>query len=91
MARVSETDVLLLWRSLRAFRSGARPSCQPRGRPQRSPCPFHATCARWQGEVDDHTAIMDETLEQTETRRASWPCSRILDLLTPDVRRISTS
>jgi hypothetical protein len=32
---------------------------------------------------------MDETLEQTDARRASWPCSRILDLLTPDVRRIS--
>jgi hypothetical protein len=32
---------------------------------------------------------MDETMEQIEARRAAWPCSRILDLLTPEVTRIS--
>jgi hypothetical protein len=89
MAHVRENEVLLLWRALRAFRSGARPACEPRGRPRRSPCPFHEGCSRWQGEPDDHLAIMDEALDQTEARRAAWPCSRLLDLLTPDVTRIS--
>lgn len=89
MAQVTEDDVLLLWRALRAYRSGARPACQPRGRPRRSPCPFHESCPRWRGQADDRTAIMAETLEQIEARRAAWPCSRILDLLTPEVTRIS--
>ncbi|HEU5419010.1 MAG TPA: hypothetical protein VFV41_15065 [Streptosporangiaceae bacterium] len=89
MAQVTEEDVLLMWRALRAFRSGARPACQPRGRPRHSPCPFHGSCPRWRGRVDDRAAIMEETLEQTDARRSAWPCSRILDLLTPEVRRIS--
>jgi hypothetical protein len=89
MARVSENEVLLLWRALRGFRSGARPACAPRGKPRHSPCPFQEDCSRWRGEPDDHLAILDETLEQTEARQASWPCSRLLDLLTPEVTRIS--
>jgi hypothetical protein len=31
---------------------------------------------------------MDETLEQTETRRAAWPCTRLADLLSPELKRI---
>jgi len=89
MSQVSEDEVLLLWRALRAYRSGGRPTCQPRGKPRHSPCPFHEDCSRWQGEADDHLAIMEESLEQTEARRAAWPCSRLLGLLTPEVRRIS--
>ena len=28
-------------------------------------------------------------MAQTEARRATWPCTTVLELLTPDVRRIS--
>lgn len=87
MAKVSDDEVLLLWRALAAFRSGPRPACRPAGRPRRSPCPLHDQCPRWDG-PDDYLAVMDETPEQTERRRSAWPCSRIADLLSPDVRRI---
>jgi len=88
VARVSEDEVLLLWRALRAFRSGARPACAPHGRPVRSICPLHEGCPRWRGQPDDRLAIMDETTEQTERRRSTWPCSRLLELLSPDLTRI---
>jgi hypothetical protein len=90
MAQVTDDDVLLLWRALRAFRSGARPACKPQGKPARSGCPLHAKCPRWPDGVDDRQAILEETLEQTDARRASWPCSRIMDLLGPGVTRISS-
>jgi hypothetical protein len=32
---------------------------------------------------------MDETLGQIEAWRSAWPCTRILNLLTPEVTRIS--
>jgi hypothetical protein len=88
MSRVSEEEVLLLWRAVRAFRSGTRPACQARGKPPRSPCPLHAGCPRWKGQPDDTAASLQETLEQAERRRESWPCSRLLDLLSPEVTRI---
>ena len=88
MSRVSEDEVLLLWRSLRAFRSGRKPTCRPRGYPLRSGCPLHGHCPRWQGQPDDWVASLDETAEQTERRRATWPCSRLLDLLSPELTRI---
>lgn len=90
MAQVSEDDVLLVWRALRSFRSGARPACKPRGSPQRSDCPIEGNCPRWRAGVDDREAIFTETLDQTEARRAAWPCSRILNLLGPGVTRISS-
>lgn len=88
MARVSDEEVLLLWRALRAFRSGKRPLCAVRGTPPRSDCPLHADCPRWRGQPDDWLASLDETAEQTERRRSVWPCSRLLDVLSPEVRRI---
>lgn len=88
MARVSEDDVLLLWRALRAFRSGARPRCAPRGKPAASDCPLYAHCPRWRGQPDDRAAILMETAEETERRQATWPCSTLLDLLTPDLTRL---
>jgi hypothetical protein len=88
MARVSEDDVLLLWRALRAFRSGARPRCAPRGRPATSDCPLYDGCPRWRGQPDDRLATFTETAEETERRRAAWPCSRLMDLLTPDLTRL---
>lgn len=87
MARVSENDVLLLWRALMAFRSGRRPACRAAGQPPRSPCPLHAQCPRWAG-PEDYYAVMEETIEQTERRRAAWPCSRLAELLSPELRRI---
>lgn len=90
MAQVGEDEVLLLWRAVRAFRSGARPQCKPQGRPPRSDCPLEARCPRWRGGPDDRLAMLDETLAQTEARRAGWPCSRVLDLLSPGVTRISS-
>lgn len=88
MARVSGEEVLLLWRALRAFRSGAKPPCAPQGHPARSICPLHESCPRWRGQPDDRLASMEETAEQTERRRSTWPCSRLLDLLSPDLTRI---
>lgn len=87
MARVSEDEVLLLWRALVGYRSGRHPSCQARGKPPRSQCPLYDQCPRWTG-PDDYLAVMDETPEQTERRRATWPCTRLADLLSPDLRRI---
>jgi hypothetical protein len=88
MSRVSQDEVLLLWRALRAFRSGRRPACEPRGRPRQSACPLQVGCPRWRGQPDDRTASMAETLEQTALRQAEWPCSRLLDALSPQVTRI---
>jgi hypothetical protein len=88
MAAVSEFEVLLLWRALWRFRTGRRPGCAPRGRPPSSACPLFDACPRWRGQPDDHTAALTETAEQTERRRAGWPCTRLLDLLGPTTRRI---
>jgi hypothetical protein len=88
MSRVSEDEVLLLWRSLRAFRSGRRPRCRPHGQPAQSDCPLHHLCPRWHGQPDDWAAILDETSADTDRRRAAWPCSRLLNLLPPDLTRI---
>ncbi len=88
MARVTEDEVLLLWRALRKFRSGARPRCAPHDRSAVSGCPLYRCCPRWQGQPDDATTSLTESLAETERRQASWPCSRLLDLLAPDVTRI---
>lgn len=88
MSHVSEDEVLLLWRSLRAFRSGRRPTCRPRGHPARSDCPVEGRCPRWHGQPDDWAASLEETITETEARRASWPCTRLLDLLSPELTRI---
>ena len=88
MARVSDDEVLLLWRALRAFRSGSRPRCAPHGRPAASDCPLYHDCPRWHGQPDDRAATFTETIEETERRQASWPCTTLLDLLTPDLTRI---
>ncbi len=89
MAEVSDDEVLLLWRALMAFRSGlaGRPACRATGKPGRSPCPLHDQCPRWDG-PDDYLAVMEETPEQTEQRRSVWPCTRLADLLSPDLKRI---
>lgn len=75
MSVVSEDEVLLLWRAVRAFRSGARPPCSPRGQPPHSACPMYAACPRWRGQPDDRLASLEETLEQTDRRRADWRAS----------------
>ena len=87
MAKVSEDEVLLLWRALMAYRSGPRPSCRATGRPPRSPCPLYRGCPRWSG-PDDYLVVMDEPPEQTERRRSTWPCTRLADLLSPDLEHI---
>jgi hypothetical protein len=87
VARVDDAEVLLLWRALRAFRSGRKAACAPHGHPAQSDCPLFAGCPRW-SEPDDQLLSFDETLEQTEVRRAAWPCSRVLDALAPGVTRI---
>lgn len=88
MSRVSDDEVLLLWRSLRAFRSGRNPTCRPRGRPARSDCPLQFRCPRWQDQPDDWSASLEETTAETERRRGTWPCTRLLDLLSPELTRI---
>jgi hypothetical protein len=87
MAQVSEEEVLLLWRALIAFRSGRRPGCAATGKPPHSRCPLYAQCPRWAG-PEDYCAVMDESTEETERRRAAWPCTRIAALLSPELRRI---
>jgi hypothetical protein len=88
VSRVSEGEVLLLWRALRAFRSGHRPKCAPRRGTASSDCPLFERCPRWHGQPDDRAAILVETAEQTEQRQSSWPCSRLLEVLDPSVTRI---
>jgi hypothetical protein len=88
MSRVSEKEVLLTSRSLRAFRSGRRLSYRPRRHPARSHCPLHACCPRWQGQPDDWAASLGETTAKTRCRRATWPCNRRLDLLSSELTRI---
>jgi hypothetical protein len=88
MSRVSEDEVLLLWRALRSFRSGRRPVCAPSGRPPTSPCPLFDRCERWEHGQDDYELALIETDEQTERRRANWPCSRLLDLLGPGLAEL---
>lgn len=88
MAHVTDDEVLLLWRALGRFRSGRNPACALRGKPAYSICPLYHTCGRW-SQPDDELLILDETPKQTERRRASWPCSRLLDVLGPDVTQIS--
>jgi hypothetical protein len=90
MAQVTDDEVLLLWRALRAFRSGSRPACKPQGKPRRSECPLQQGCPRWRDKLEDRLAIFEETMAQTEARRAAWPCTRVLDLLAPGVNRISS-
>ena len=43
---------------------------------------------RWHGQPDDRAAMLVETVEQTEGRQSSWPCSRLLGVLDPTVTRI---
>jgi hypothetical protein len=43
-----------------------------------------AACPRWE-QADDQELSASEDFEATERRRASWPCSRLLDLLDPQV------
>ena len=88
MSRVSEDEVLLVWRALRAFRSGRRPPCGARGNPARSECPLHDRCPRWAGQPDDWLASLEESPKEIERRRSAWPCSRLLELLSPELTRI---
>jgi hypothetical protein len=87
MGRVNDDEVLLLWRALTKFRSGKRPACAPRGRPPQSSCPLFDRCPRWQ-QPDDYELSLEETVAETERRRAKWPCSRVLDLLGPETHNI---
>lgn len=87
MAAVGDAETLLLWRALSSFRSGRRPGCRPVGTKGRSPCPLYDACPRWAG-PDDRDLAFEESFEDTERRRASWPCSRLLDLLEPGVIRL---
>ena len=57
MAKVSDDEVLLLWRALMAYRSGPRPACRAQGKPPRSPCPLYARCPRLGG-PGDYLAVM---------------------------------
>jgi len=78
MARLGDDEVLLLWRALRAFRSGRKPRCRP----------LRDRCQRWHVQPDDWAASLEQTADETERRRASWRCSRLLDLLFPELTRL---
>lgn len=83
-ANVSKDEVLTMWRALLRFRSGPRAACAPAGRSLRSECPLYSGCPRWQ-QRDDLELSLQEDFEETERRRAAWPCSRLLDLLDAEV------
>jgi hypothetical protein len=59
MAKVSEDEVLLLWRALVAFRSGRRPACGAKGRPPRSSARCVTSALAGDG-PDDYLAVMEE-------------------------------
>jgi hypothetical protein len=68
MAKVSDDEVLPLWRAMMAYRSGPRPACQAQGKPPRSPCPLHARCSRSGGPVDfpgaeEHRARLSRAIQ----------------------------
>lgn len=77
---VSSEEVLTLWRALLRFRSGGRPACAPRGKPRKSECPLYVGCPRWRDGNDKELSLYED-FDATERRRASWPCSRLLDVL----------
>ena len=35
-----------------------------------------------------YLAVMEAPPEQTERRRSAWPCTRLADLLSPELRHI---
>jgi Transcription factor WhiB len=78
MAGVSDAEVLLLWRALRAIRS-----CRNNHAARATARPAANARPRWNGQPDDWAASLEETFGETERHRASWPCSRLLDLLPP--------
>jgi hypothetical protein len=86
VAKVTEEEVLLLWRALSVFRTGRQPACAPDGNGVAT-CPLLHSCPRWE-EPDDYAASLDEEVATTDRRRARWPCSRVLGLLGPETRRI---
>jgi len=70
----------------------AQPGSRP-GRPARHPTtqrlPTCPALPRWHTQSpDDWELSLEEDPETTERRRAAWPCSRLLDLLGPEARRI---
>jgi hypothetical protein len=87
MTRVDPDEVLLLWRALVSFRAGKRPACRPGGHSTGGLCPLVTRCPRW-SEEDDERQALTETTDQTDRRRAAWPCTRLLEVLGPDVGRI---
>ena len=83
--RLGSDEVLLLWRALLRFRSGRQPPCAPRATPSDSDCPLAASCPRWNVQPDDHELTLEEDFDATERRQALWPCTRLMNLLDPDV------
>lgn len=45
------------------------------------------TCPRW-SQGDDRKLSLEEDFEETERRQGSWPCSRVMALLDPEVNWI---
>ena len=77
MAKVSEDEVLLLWRALVAYRSGPRPACRATGKPPRSRCPLHGECPRRRGPGDDYFAEMAAQLGELAFRRGMLISARL--------------
>jgi hypothetical protein len=67
----------------RARRRPARQAIAPRA----ASAALYETCDRW-SEPDDYRLSLEETVEQSERRRARWPCSRLLELLGPGISRV---
>lgn len=79
MTGVNDDEVLLLWRALRAFRSGARPRCAPRRGTASSDCPLYERCPRWHGQPDDRAASFMETAARVSAELHEFGiCARLI-------------
>lgn len=87
MSKVDSNEVLLLWRALLWFRRGPKPICGIRNAHQDSPCPFFDACPRW-NDPENFQVTVDHDTATAERRQRHWPCSRLLELLGPDITRI---
>ena len=72
MPVVNESEVLLLWRALRRFRSREDSRLRTTRPAPAQQLPALCRLSTVGNEPDDYRLSLEETLEQTERRRARW-------------------
>ena len=88
---VEPDEVLLLYRALVRFAGSADPSCAPTRAEPQGRCPLVERCPRWATPSEDapNRRRRARFVDVDDDDRAAWPCSRVLDLLDPEVNWIS--